>query len=472
MIRRPPRSTLSSSSAASDVYKRQYQRRVRGREPGKMTSLLGHALQQTENLIEQQLLDPEEDPDAEDWDNDTRGQGPPSYQELMHLARQDFRDSHDGGEPSRLMAYTRDLVESVRPALDDDERLEDSLNDPKTQRVRDVLESFNRQMEDSMDNSSKWKRLDKYDHKIGDALRDHQSGDSFEVLRDKYNLGNESEEFFQYLSGLVTLEQLRDEVRNVRLELEHVRESNEEQGKMLMTHTLATGQQLLQTAKNEADVQQMREQFDRAAAAKAAKAESLLEGMFLVDSALVMCIHDQWSALGVSELSLVLIDRKLQLLQDMADQMVHPLRNSVVLEMLVSQVHELKDWVPEFGFKCKEMIQGSRMCKGDILKGFVHDGGHKRWLVLRNRTLRCFIEDTEDNLLWKRGEPVDLAHLSVACAVSLRPLDAAIKAVEMDSDQIEVTIVLVTPPVQACSGAGDETCSGMAGERPGRRNHE
>eukprot|EP00656_Telonema_subtile_P012683 TRINITY_DN163_c0_g1_i3.p1 TRINITY_DN163_c0_g1~~TRINITY_DN163_c0_g1_i3.p1 ORF type:complete len:145 (+),score=15.32 TRINITY_DN163_c0_g1_i3:121-555(+) len=28
-IRRPPRSTLSSSSAASDVYKRQYQRRVR-----------------------------------------------------------------------------------------------------------------------------------------------------------------------------------------------------------------------------------------------------------------------------------------------------------------------------------------------------------------------------------------------------------------------------------------------------------
>eukprot|EP00658_Telonema_sp_P-2_P012490 TRINITY_DN14754_c0_g1_i2.p1 TRINITY_DN14754_c0_g1~~TRINITY_DN14754_c0_g1_i2.p1 ORF type:complete len:267 (-),score=68.21 TRINITY_DN14754_c0_g1_i2:367-1167(-) len=34
MIRRPPRSTLSSSSAASDVYKRQYQRRVReARQP-------------------------------------------------------------------------------------------------------------------------------------------------------------------------------------------------------------------------------------------------------------------------------------------------------------------------------------------------------------------------------------------------------------------------------------------------------
>eukprot|EP00656_Telonema_subtile_P057755 TRINITY_DN957_c0_g1_i1.p1 TRINITY_DN957_c0_g1~~TRINITY_DN957_c0_g1_i1.p1 ORF type:complete len:377 (+),score=72.06 TRINITY_DN957_c0_g1_i1:91-1221(+) len=32
MIRRPPRSTLSSSSAASDVYKRQYQRRVRGQD--------------------------------------------------------------------------------------------------------------------------------------------------------------------------------------------------------------------------------------------------------------------------------------------------------------------------------------------------------------------------------------------------------------------------------------------------------
>eukprot|EP00656_Telonema_subtile_P010379 TRINITY_DN14999_c0_g1_i1.p2 TRINITY_DN14999_c0_g1~~TRINITY_DN14999_c0_g1_i1.p2 ORF type:complete len:100 (+),score=31.34 TRINITY_DN14999_c0_g1_i1:63-362(+) len=34
MIRRPPRSTLSSSSAASDVYKRQYQRRVRDGSAG------------------------------------------------------------------------------------------------------------------------------------------------------------------------------------------------------------------------------------------------------------------------------------------------------------------------------------------------------------------------------------------------------------------------------------------------------
>eukprot|EP00656_Telonema_subtile_P031388 TRINITY_DN34358_c0_g1_i1.p1 TRINITY_DN34358_c0_g1~~TRINITY_DN34358_c0_g1_i1.p1 ORF type:complete len:394 (+),score=148.35 TRINITY_DN34358_c0_g1_i1:110-1291(+) len=37
MIRRPPRSTLSSSSAASDVYKRQYQRRVRGIAPSHMS---------------------------------------------------------------------------------------------------------------------------------------------------------------------------------------------------------------------------------------------------------------------------------------------------------------------------------------------------------------------------------------------------------------------------------------------------
>eukprot|EP00656_Telonema_subtile_P001033 TRINITY_DN10494_c0_g1_i2.p1 TRINITY_DN10494_c0_g1~~TRINITY_DN10494_c0_g1_i2.p1 ORF type:complete len:324 (+),score=67.63 TRINITY_DN10494_c0_g1_i2:100-1071(+) len=41
MIRRPPRSTLSSSSAASDVYKRQYQRRVRGREAPKMMLAVG-----------------------------------------------------------------------------------------------------------------------------------------------------------------------------------------------------------------------------------------------------------------------------------------------------------------------------------------------------------------------------------------------------------------------------------------------
>eukprot|EP00656_Telonema_subtile_P051372 TRINITY_DN6887_c0_g1_i3.p1 TRINITY_DN6887_c0_g1~~TRINITY_DN6887_c0_g1_i3.p1 ORF type:complete len:134 (+),score=23.50 TRINITY_DN6887_c0_g1_i3:83-484(+) len=36
MIRRPPRSTLSSSSAASDVYKRQYQRRVREKRQAEM----------------------------------------------------------------------------------------------------------------------------------------------------------------------------------------------------------------------------------------------------------------------------------------------------------------------------------------------------------------------------------------------------------------------------------------------------
>eukprot|EP00831_Metopus_contortus_P038842 TRINITY_DN30478_c0_g2_i1.p1 TRINITY_DN30478_c0_g2~~TRINITY_DN30478_c0_g2_i1.p1 ORF type:complete len:106 (+),score=41.04 TRINITY_DN30478_c0_g2_i1:108-425(+) len=34
MIRRPPRSTQGVSSAASDVYKRQYQRRVHGDEKG------------------------------------------------------------------------------------------------------------------------------------------------------------------------------------------------------------------------------------------------------------------------------------------------------------------------------------------------------------------------------------------------------------------------------------------------------
>eukprot|EP00658_Telonema_sp_P-2_P040073 TRINITY_DN28675_c0_g1_i2.p1 TRINITY_DN28675_c0_g1~~TRINITY_DN28675_c0_g1_i2.p1 ORF type:complete len:288 (-),score=107.55 TRINITY_DN28675_c0_g1_i2:82-945(-) len=44
MIRRPPRSTLSSSSAASDVYKRQYQRRVRGAAVGMATTHLHRAI--------------------------------------------------------------------------------------------------------------------------------------------------------------------------------------------------------------------------------------------------------------------------------------------------------------------------------------------------------------------------------------------------------------------------------------------
>eukprot|EP00656_Telonema_subtile_P012012 TRINITY_DN1601_c0_g4_i1.p1 TRINITY_DN1601_c0_g4~~TRINITY_DN1601_c0_g4_i1.p1 ORF type:complete len:271 (+),score=36.86 TRINITY_DN1601_c0_g4_i1:72-884(+) len=55
MIRRPPRSTLSSSSAASDVYKRQYQRRVRGPTAGNMAepteSLLGRLVSEPWSTI-------------------------------------------------------------------------------------------------------------------------------------------------------------------------------------------------------------------------------------------------------------------------------------------------------------------------------------------------------------------------------------------------------------------------------------
>eukprot|EP00656_Telonema_subtile_P015606 TRINITY_DN18205_c0_g1_i2.p1 TRINITY_DN18205_c0_g1~~TRINITY_DN18205_c0_g1_i2.p1 ORF type:complete len:196 (-),score=54.40 TRINITY_DN18205_c0_g1_i2:183-770(-) len=42
MTRRPPRSTLSSSSAASDVYKRQVSRRVRGFEASRMACAVIH----------------------------------------------------------------------------------------------------------------------------------------------------------------------------------------------------------------------------------------------------------------------------------------------------------------------------------------------------------------------------------------------------------------------------------------------
>eukprot|EP00658_Telonema_sp_P-2_P079575 TRINITY_DN7721_c0_g1_i4.p1 TRINITY_DN7721_c0_g1~~TRINITY_DN7721_c0_g1_i4.p1 ORF type:complete len:168 (+),score=54.70 TRINITY_DN7721_c0_g1_i4:104-607(+) len=49
MIRRPPRSTLSSSSAASDVYKRQYQRRVRGLRL--LTTLHGAPLMDAEHRV-------------------------------------------------------------------------------------------------------------------------------------------------------------------------------------------------------------------------------------------------------------------------------------------------------------------------------------------------------------------------------------------------------------------------------------
>eukprot|EP00658_Telonema_sp_P-2_P009552 TRINITY_DN13566_c0_g1_i4.p1 TRINITY_DN13566_c0_g1~~TRINITY_DN13566_c0_g1_i4.p1 ORF type:complete len:521 (+),score=108.87 TRINITY_DN13566_c0_g1_i4:147-1709(+) len=61
MIRRPPRSTLSSSSAASDVYKRQYQRRVRGAERNvamakcHITSNMNQRLEEASELIRRVL---------------------------------------------------------------------------------------------------------------------------------------------------------------------------------------------------------------------------------------------------------------------------------------------------------------------------------------------------------------------------------------------------------------------------------
>eukprot|EP00657_Telonema_sp_P-1_P005055 TRINITY_DN22174_c0_g1_i1.p1 TRINITY_DN22174_c0_g1~~TRINITY_DN22174_c0_g1_i1.p1 ORF type:complete len:105 (-),score=56.26 TRINITY_DN22174_c0_g1_i1:60-374(-) len=52
MIRRPPRSTQSRSSAASDVYKRQYQRRVRGQGLTNMAEPDVHILPTISTLLE------------------------------------------------------------------------------------------------------------------------------------------------------------------------------------------------------------------------------------------------------------------------------------------------------------------------------------------------------------------------------------------------------------------------------------
>eukprot|EP00658_Telonema_sp_P-2_P021386 TRINITY_DN18519_c0_g1_i1.p1 TRINITY_DN18519_c0_g1~~TRINITY_DN18519_c0_g1_i1.p1 ORF type:complete len:249 (+),score=67.81 TRINITY_DN18519_c0_g1_i1:136-882(+) len=73
MIRRPPRSTLSSSSAASDVYKRQYQRRVRGVLLGMAWLLVLVLCCMANAQIPQELLDkfatPERDPHGLEFDN-------------------------------------------------------------------------------------------------------------------------------------------------------------------------------------------------------------------------------------------------------------------------------------------------------------------------------------------------------------------------------------------------------------------
>eukprot|EP00828_Plagiopyla_frontata_P003349 TRINITY_DN10971_c0_g2_i2.p1 TRINITY_DN10971_c0_g2~~TRINITY_DN10971_c0_g2_i2.p1 ORF type:complete len:207 (+),score=64.40 TRINITY_DN10971_c0_g2_i2:96-716(+) len=54
MIRRPPRSTLSSSSAASDVYKRQYQRRVHGQPGNKQNQEKKQKVQKNQSTQETQ----------------------------------------------------------------------------------------------------------------------------------------------------------------------------------------------------------------------------------------------------------------------------------------------------------------------------------------------------------------------------------------------------------------------------------
>eukprot|EP00828_Plagiopyla_frontata_P016210 TRINITY_DN2111_c0_g1_i1.p1 TRINITY_DN2111_c0_g1~~TRINITY_DN2111_c0_g1_i1.p1 ORF type:complete len:128 (-),score=33.74 TRINITY_DN2111_c0_g1_i1:72-455(-) len=59
MIRRPPRSTLSSSSAASDVYKRQVH--------GKMNSLNNVNIAQRKMLLEQKLRESGEESRLEDY---------------------------------------------------------------------------------------------------------------------------------------------------------------------------------------------------------------------------------------------------------------------------------------------------------------------------------------------------------------------------------------------------------------------
>eukprot|EP00831_Metopus_contortus_P083281 TRINITY_DN9188_c0_g1_i2.p2 TRINITY_DN9188_c0_g1~~TRINITY_DN9188_c0_g1_i2.p2 ORF type:complete len:103 (-),score=28.18 TRINITY_DN9188_c0_g1_i2:122-430(-) len=62
MIRRPPRSTQGVSSAASDVYKRQYQRRVHGRVDEK--AKFCYSLTQCK-IMRKQIIEDEEAPREE-----------------------------------------------------------------------------------------------------------------------------------------------------------------------------------------------------------------------------------------------------------------------------------------------------------------------------------------------------------------------------------------------------------------------
>eukprot|EP00658_Telonema_sp_P-2_P034404 TRINITY_DN2511_c0_g1_i2.p1 TRINITY_DN2511_c0_g1~~TRINITY_DN2511_c0_g1_i2.p1 ORF type:complete len:142 (+),score=45.91 TRINITY_DN2511_c0_g1_i2:145-570(+) len=88
MIRRPPRSTLSSSSAASDVYKRQYQRRVRG--PTKFN--MDAPKEETAALTRTPSMEWTLEELFQDIDTDHDGQ----------ISKEEFRDAFTGRRAVRL----------------------------------------------------------------------------------------------------------------------------------------------------------------------------------------------------------------------------------------------------------------------------------------------------------------------------------------------------------------------------------
>src|SRR5664279_6009252 len=135
MIRRPPRSTLSSSSAASDVYKRQHAQRTpdgteeRHETRGDAPSALFDDVLDREHLGKRRRAEPRSDQAARRAD---RGHGGVESRrdEEPHEAREDQEGARPGGRPE-AEANDDPRRDRRRDRPEEDERRDDHAGRPR-----------------------------------------------------------------------------------------------------------------------------------------------------------------------------------------------------------------------------------------------------------------------------------------------------------------------------------------------------
>eukprot|EP00656_Telonema_subtile_P001278 TRINITY_DN10590_c0_g1_i4.p1 TRINITY_DN10590_c0_g1~~TRINITY_DN10590_c0_g1_i4.p1 ORF type:complete len:876 (+),score=237.14 TRINITY_DN10590_c0_g1_i4:123-2750(+) len=366
----------------------------------------------------------------------------PTYEELRELAREDLADVVGGVSTRlRLRDYAQDLIESVQANLGmaSPELFQAhaaAFGGEHTQELQSVLDAFQHQIDDtSMFSPTRdargWKKFNLYSDKLESTLEDVRRGVDLELLKSRHELNHEAEELVEYQEGIIQLGNLKLSLETVRDHLEEAKKANTMQGELLRSRTFAMGKQLLKTAKNEGDLAKLEEKENGSAPPVEVlnQTKALIKAQHTIDAALVASTHKEWQGLEISQLSLSMIDKRVELLEEKAERLQHPPKNRTLLRMYTNQVREFDQRIGDFGFKCTGLPKASVHCEGEVLSAAVTEDGAKRWLVLRNRTLECYPDSSEGRCLWN---------------VSLRPEEAAVRSVEL-VDGTAVRLVLTAP---------------------------